>query len=128
MGAAKRISNATLRFQETSEQAAHVDFHLNGSSNCAIEFIRNATLAERVSSHQSSDMNSHLERFTSGKYHWERFFIANLVMDRRTALVLPSDVRYHDRVFTFIFSTNSLYRGSNLVSKPAVISLSCPAD
>ena len=125
---ARRIRNATLRFQESSEHAGYVDFHLNGYSNCAIEFIRNATLAEKKSSRQSTDINAHLERFTSGKYHWKRYFIVNMAMDRRTTLVLPSDARYHDRVFTFVYSTNSLYRGRELICKPAVISLPCPSD
>ena len=123
---AKRISNATLRFQESSGQAGYVDFLLNGYSNCAIEFIRNATRSENDSSRQSTDINAHLERFTSGKYHWTRYFIVNIAMDDRKTLVLPSDARYHDRVFTFFHSTNSLYRGSVLISKTAVLSLPSP--
>ena len=55
-----RIANATLRSQETSEHSGHVDFFLNSFSNCAIEFIRNATLARPGEPPQSTDIDIHL--------------------------------------------------------------------
>lgn len=120
-----RIANATLRSQESSEHSGHVDFFLNSFSNCAIEFIRNATLARPGKLPQSTDIDTHLLRFTSNNYHWKRFFIVNFSMERKTP-VLPSDASYHDRIFTYVHSTNILYRGNKFLCKPAVLSLPCP--
>ena len=64
---------------------------------------------------QSSDIDGHLERFTPGKYPWKRFFIVNFSLIQKEP-VLPSNSRYHDRVFTFVYSTNTLYRGANVRS------------
>ncbi len=125
LSVSSRIANVTLRFQETSENSGYVDFHLNGFANCAIEFIRNATLVKPEKSPQSTDMDAHLARFTSGKYHWQRFFIVNFSMVQKTP-VLPSDAKYHDRVFTYVHSTNTLYRGNEVLCKPAVEALPCP--
>ena len=73
---------------------------------------------------QSSDIDGHLERFTSGKYPWKSFFIVNFSFIQKEP-VLPSNSRYHDRVFTFVYSTNTLYRGANVFCRPAVYSLPC---
>ena len=63
-----------------------------------------------------TDINGHLEKFTCiGKYCLPRFSIVNFAMDpmdRKTCPALPSDARYHDRVFTYVHSTNTLYRGT----------------
>ena len=112
-----KISNATLRFQETSEHIGYVDFNLNGFADYAIEFIRNATKARSnpnlypTESRKSADINEHLERFTSGKYHWQRFFIVKFSMVGVTP-VLPDNAAYHDRIFTYVHSSNTLYRGN----------------
>ncbi len=127
LNVASKIPNATIRFQETSEHIGHVDFHLNGFADCAIEFIRNATLAKSKRSRQSTDVNEHLERFTSGKYHWQRFYIINFALTGQEP-VLPTDSRYHNRVFTYVHSTNTLYRGNSVFCKPAVSALACPME
>ena len=121
----QKISNSSLRCQEASERVGYVDFHLNGFANSAIEFIRNATKARSVKSRQSTDINGHLERFSSGQYHWKRFFIFNFAMIG-SAPVLPDDEAYHDRIFTYVHSSNILYRGKDVFLMPAVSDLPCP--
>ena len=47
LGASKSIENAYLWFQQKSEISGYVDFYLNRYSDCAIEFIRNATVKKK---------------------------------------------------------------------------------
>ena len=54
---------------------------MNGFADCAVEFIRNATKSKFIKTgRQPTDISGHLKRFTSGKYHWSRFFIVNFSM------------------------------------------------
>ena len=123
----QKISNSSLRCQEASERVGYVDFHLNGFADSVVAFIRNATVkAGSPENRQSTDINGHLERFTSGKYHWKRFFIFNFAMIG-SAPILPDDETYHDRIFTYVHSSNILYRGKKVLCTPAVSDLPCLA-
>jgi hypothetical protein len=118
-GVLRKFTGVTLMFRETSEHRGYVDILLSGYASCAIEFIQNATRAQPGKRPQSTDIDEHLARLTSGKYNGKRFFIVNFSIERNEP-VLPRDKKYHDIVFTYVHSTNTLYRGSKVLSKPAV--------
>lgn len=67
----------------------------------------------------------HLKRFTSGPYNFENFALLNFAMERRKGLVLPRDTQYHNKVYTYVHSTNTLYRGNQAIRAPAVKCLPC---
>ena len=133
---AKRVlsvyRNAYLRSQESSKNKGCVDFYLNGfADDIAIEFIRNGCIGSEVAeSTQSIDISAHLERFTKPenygktKYHWKRFALVNLNM-KGNKLVLPLETVYHDRIYTYMHSSNTLYRGKIPIKAPAVGALPC---
>jgi len=118
------FSNVFLRSQERSIGTGLVDFYLNGYADTAIEFIRDATIV-KSGGPRSTDIDEHLGRFLNKEYyHWNRFLIVNLAM-KGDKLILPQNSAYHKNVFTYVHETNTLYRGSTAIVRPAVHSLEC---
>jgi hypothetical protein len=100
------------------------DFYLNGFADTAIEVMLDATqTADPGSAGQSQDIDKHLERFTSGKYPWKRYVLFNFAMKGDTP-ILPMDTSAHDKVYTYVRSTNTLYRGDKRLKSPAIPKLS----
>lgn len=113
-----RVPNAYLQFQERGISGL-VDFYLNGFADTAIEVMLNATRTlHPASTRQSQDIDSHAERFLSGKYPWERYVLFNFAWDKNE-VVLPSNERLQKRTYTFVRKSNTLYRGSTLIKKNA---------
>ena len=118
-----KIPNAYLSFQERSN-SGRVDFYLNGIADTAIEVLLNATqTAHPTSAQQSQDIDGHLERFRSDQYHWKRYILFNFALNSKD-VILPRDISAHDKVYTFVYSTNTLYRGNKAIKMPAVPKLS----
>jgi hypothetical protein len=107
-----RVPNAHLHFQERAA-LGRVNFYLNGSADTAIEVLRNATQSAEPRSEttdaQSQDIDEHLARFHRDKYAWKRFALFNFALS--TDVVLPRDETVHDKVYTYVHKTNTLYRG-----------------
>ena len=112
-----KYSNVYMKAQITYPNSGYADFYVNGACNCVVEFIRNATQA-------SCDI--HLNRFLSGKYPWKNFIIVNFAMKGST-IVLPTNQHYHNIVFTYVHSENTLYCGNTAIKSPAVSSLASAA-
>ena len=102
------FSNIHMDSQVTST-AGYVDFYVNGYCDHAVEFIRNATVAK---------CDEHVSRFTIGKYHWKNFVFVNFAMES-PFVVLPTNKKYHDIFFTYVHSSNTLYRGAKAIISPA---------
>lgn len=117
-----KVPNAYLHFQERGESGV-VDFYLNGFADTAIEVRLDATqtVDERTKG-QSQDIDAHQTRFHDGKYHWKRYVLLNFAMSKDA--VLPRDDSAHDKVYTFVRATNTLYRGMKLIKAPAIPALS----
>lgn len=118
-----KIPNAYLQFQERAESGV-VDFYLNGFADTAIEVMLDATKTVRPNStRQSQDIDGHQERLRNDKYDWKRYVLFNFAMTQ-DAVVLPRDTSAHDKVYTYVRSTNTLYRGAKLLKSPAIPNLS----
>ena len=118
-----KIPNAYLSFQERAV-SGRVDFYLNSFADTAIEVVFNATqTADPKSTRQSRDIDDHSERFHHGKYAYKRYVLFNFAMSG-DKIVLPRDTSTHDKVYTFVRSTNTLYCGKNLIKQPAIPNLS----
>jgi hypothetical protein len=112
-----KYSNVFMNAQITSPNSGYADFYVNGACHCIVEFIRNATQAT---------CNEHLSRFLSGKYPWKNFIIVNFAM-KGSKIVLPTNQRYRNIVFTYVHSENTLYCGNTAIKSPAVSSLKSAA-
>jgi len=114
-----KIPNAYLHSQERAASGV-VDFYLNGFADTAIEVMLDATqTAAPNSTRQSQDIDGHQERFRDGKHDWKRYVLFNFAMSK-DEVILPRDFTVHDKVYTFVRSTNSLYRGNKLLRSPAI--------
>ena len=112
-----------LHFQERGVKGV-VDFYLNGFADTAIEVILDATQTiDETTKGQSQDMDAHQKRFHEGQYHWKRYVLFNFAMSN-DKIILPRDTSAHDMTYTFVRSTNTLYRGLTLIKTPAVPKLS----
>ena len=109
----KKYSNVFMKAQITSPNSGYADFYVNGACYCIVEFIRNATQAS---------CDEHLNRLLSGQYPWKNFIIVNFAMTGSN-LVLPTNQRYRNIVFTYVHSENTLYCGNTAIKSPAVSSL-----
>jgi energy-coupling factor transporter ATP-binding protein EcfA2 len=123
-----KIPNAYLQFQER-DVSGRVDFYLNGFADTAIEVMLNATKTTDVESkhkqtRQSRDIDGHVERFRDGKCGWKRYVLFNFAMTKEDKVVLPKDASAHDKVYTYVHSTNTLYRGAKLIKSSAIPKLS----
>ena len=118
-----KIPNVFLNFQQRGV-SGKVDFYLNGLADTAIEVMLDATqTADVKSKQQSQDIDGHWDRFNSDKYDWERHVLLNFNMSK-DKIILPRDVSAHDKVYTYIRNTNTLYRGNKSIRSPAVPKLS----
>jgi hypothetical protein len=105
------IPNAYISFQERAAPGL-VDFYLNCFADTAIEVMFDASqTVNETNITQSQDIDGHLQRFSKSKYPWKRFFLFNFAMSKDK--VLQRDVTAHDKVYTYVRSTNTLYRGDN---------------
>jgi hypothetical protein len=97
-----------------------VDFYLNGFADTAIEIMLDATqTVDSNTKGQSQDIDAHLQRFLDKKYSWKRYVLLNFAMTT-DKLVLPRDTSAHEKVYTFVRSTNTLYRGNKVIKSPAI--------
>lgn len=94
---------------QVTSTGGYVDFYVDGYCDHAVEFIRNATVA---------NCDEHVSRFTLGKYHWKNFVLVNFAMDS-PKVVLPTNEAFHDIFFTYVHSSNTLYRGAKAIKSPA---------
>lgn len=118
-----KIPNAYLHFQERAVSGV-VDFYLNGFADSAIEVMLDATqTGDPKTKGQSQDIDAHQKRFHDGKYDWKRYVLFNFAMSKNE-VILPRDVTVHDKVYTFVRSTNTLYRGTKSIRCPAIPNLS----
>jgi hypothetical protein len=118
-----KIPNAYLQFQERGVSGV-VDVYLNGFADTAIEVMLNATQTTDVdSTRQSQDIDGHLKRFRGDKYHCKRYVLFNFAMTK-DKVVLPKDETAHDKVYTYVRSTNTLYRGAKPIKSSAIPNLS----
>lgn len=120
--ARNKIPNAYLYFQELTV-SGRVDFYLNSFADTAIEVMLNAIQTIQKRTPQSQDIDKHLKRFHPDKYAWKRYVLFNLTK-KGVSPVLPSDISAHDKMYTFVRSTNTLYRGEALIKKSAIPNLS----
>lgn len=119
-----KIPNAYLHFQERATSGA-VDFYLNGFADTAIVVMLDATqTADPKNKRQSQDIDGHQERFHDGKYDWKRYVLFNFAMTTKDTVILPRDKSAHDKVYTYVRSTNTLYRGDKPIKSPAIPNLS----
>ena len=117
-----KIPNAYLQFQERAENG-RVDFYLNGLADTAIEVTLDATqTVDPTKKGNSQDIDAHLKRFEDGDYPWQRFVLFNFAMSKDK--VLPRNTSVHDKVYTFVRSTNALYCGDKFIKSPAIPKLS----
>lgn len=72
---------------------------------------------------QSQDVDEHFGRFLDGKYSWKRFLLFNFALSEGD-FVLPREESGHEQCYTFLRSTNTLYRGKNIIKTSAVPKLS----
>ena len=113
------VPNVFMKYQHHSVSGGYVDFYINSHADTTIKVIRNA---RNGSEGQAIDIDTHLNRFTSGKYHWNKFVLLNFAMT--TDLVLPRDEASHEKVYTYVRSTNILYRGNKVLKTNAMPKLS----
>jgi hypothetical protein len=114
----QKIPNAHIAFQECSASGM-VYLYLNSFADTAIEVMVDATQSSEKSKCRSQDIDEHLERFRDGKYDWKRYVLFNFAM-KNDKVVLPWDTSAHDKVYTFVRSTNTLYRGMKPIKFNAV--------
>eukprot|EP01033_Poteriospumella_lacustris_P012901 gene12901-9231_t len=114
-----RVPNAYLQFQERGISGL-VDFYLNSHAESAIEVMLNATQTtlDPASTRQSQDIDSHADRFLSGKYPWTRYVLFNFAWDKNE-VVLPRNESLQKRTYTFVRRSNTLYRGATLIKENA---------
>lgn len=114
------IPNVHMEFQAAAG-GGWVDFYVNGRIDTALEVIRNATRTVKGGSKgASTDIDDHLERFTSGdKYVFNQFALLNFAL-KGDRPVLPRDKTHHDKVYTYVYADNALYRGNNCIRRNAV--------
>lgn len=114
-----RVPNAYLQFQERGISGL-VDFYLNSHAETAIEVLLNATQTtlHPASTRQSQDIDSHADRFLSGKYPWTRYVLFNFAWDKNE-VVLPRNESLQKRTYTFVRKSNTLYRGATLIKENA---------
>lgn len=119
-----KIPNALLHFQERAkDRSGAVDFYLNGFADTAIEVMLDATQTLNPETKgQSQDIDMHRQRFLAN-YNWKRFVLFNFAMSN-DKVILPRDSTVHNRVYTFVRSTNTLYRGMEPIKTPAIPYLS----
>lgn len=117
------IPNAYLHSQERANVGV-VDFYLNGFADTAIEVMLDATqTVDAKTKGQAQDIDAHLKRFEDDDYPWKRYVLFNFAMSK-DRVILPRNTSAHDKVYTFVRSTNSLYRGTTLIKAPAIPKLS----
>ena len=124
-----RFANVHIEFQKRFGRNS-IDFYVNGIVDAGLEVLRNATQTAQKeglgSIRQSQDIDEHLNRFLlSTSYRVDHFALLNFAMDAKGRIVLPREVAYHNRVYTYQHSTNSLYRGNTIIRAPAVAKLPC---
>ena len=132
------VPHEFLSFQERHSESGRVNIRLN--ADCAIVILLNATQSaekKETNIHPSferhtrlHDIDEHFDRLFSGNHPWKRFVLLNFAM-KRNEVVLPrvdpakhADVDIHSRVYTYVWSSNVLYRGNTPIEAPAVVSLS----
>lgn len=105
-----KIPNAYLHFQERGNIDV-VDFYLTGFADTAIEVMLDAMqTVDAKTKGQTQDIDAHLKRFDDGDYPWTRYALLNFAMSKER-VILPRNTFAHDKVYTFVRSTNTLYRG-----------------
>lgn len=122
-----KIPNAYLHFQERGNIGV-VDFYLNGFADTAIEVMLDATQTVNPKTKGGTqDIDAHLKRFEDGDYPWKRNALLNFAMKakkKKDRIILPRNTSAHDKVYTFVRSTNTLYRGTTPIKTPAIPKLS----
>lgn len=99
-----KFRNVHLPFQKRGSVSV-VDFYLNDdASSTAIQVMADANL----------------QGYDASDYPWQRRVIFNFA----DWLSLPGNTAVHDKVYTFMRSTNTLYRGTTPIKTPAVPQLS----
>jgi hypothetical protein len=124
----RRFINMHMEFQEPNGRSLF-DFYVDGSVNCSIEVLHNGT---RTFSHAacggSQDIDKHFERLLSGADNDPKerpLALLNFAMGGQ--VVLPKKVEYHQQVYTYDHTNNTLFRGSECIRAPAVAGLPCSA-
>jgi hypothetical protein len=118
-----KIPNVYLSYQERVAPGL-VDVYLNSFADTSIEFMLDATqTVNEESEKKSQDIDGHLQRFRDGKYAWKRFVLFNFAMSN-DKVVLPRDLTAHDKVYTYVRATNTLYRGNKPIKFSAIPKLS----
>lgn len=119
-----RFRNVHMEFQAPTN-GKWMDFYVNGVVNCGVEIIRNATrTVSEGAEGGSADIDSHLNRFLSGEYAVSRFVIFNFNL-KNEVLVLPKNTKFENHVYTYMHTTNTLFRGRRAIRAPAVGKLEC---
>jgi hypothetical protein len=124
--ARKKIPNAYLQFQERGVKGK-VDFYLNGFADTAIVVMLNGKQTVKVKSNVKNkpppqDIDDAVQRFRKDKYDWKRYVVLNFAMT--SDIVQPRDKSAHDKVYTYVRSTNTLYRGAKPIKSSAIPNLS----
>ena len=108
-----------------------MDFVIAGCVHGGLELLRNGSV---------SQIEEHLQRFLSGNYPTGVFALFNFDLSTPMSspyspenvaerLKLPSSTEYHDRIYTYVRSTNCLYKGKQLIAAPAVLAFATqPVD
>lgn len=123
----KKIPNVFLRFQiRPVSGRGLLDFYVNSFVDCVIEvLVDGSKMDERLSGFTGKMFykNGLVENVKIRYQDVERFVLLNFVMTKKE-IQLPFDKAHHDKVYTFIRATNTLYRGNKMIKRPAIPKLS----
>ncbi len=89
---------------------ATIDFYLNGKLDMYIEAIRNA---------DDTSMKEHVDRFEIGAYKQfkDSYVILNYDFKNIAAPNCLSQIKYPEKVYTYIKQINTLYKGRNVLKR-----------
>ena len=68
------------------------------------------------------DIDAHVKRCDDGDYRWKRYVLFNFAMSK-DEVILPRKTSAHDKVYTFVRSSNTLYRGLKPIKTPVSTAL-----
>eukprot|EP01031_Cornospumella_fuschlensis_P026461 gene26461-31980_t len=117
-----RVPNASLSTLEHAVSSGGVvDLYLNdGVTDTTIGVMLDATRAtDAKAKGLAKDIDTYEKRLREGRYPWERYVLLNFAMSQ-AEVVLPTDSSAHDKVYTFVHSSNTLFRGAKAIKTRAV--------
>jgi len=124
VGCAFKNLYASPQTQVSHHSPSTVDWYFDSRLNMAVELIRNGRPGGLQERH---GLNSKFQKFSKGGLYsqWERYIVLNFEMEKKDP-TMPTIEYNPDRLYTFVFQTNSLYRGKVLIKNNVVRALGVP--